>query len=279
MEVDPLSAARPTLKHRLNAKGGNSPTHKKPRDKKETPEPSSDANEQPSPMITAAKRKMKPLVPHAKSKRTTMSNPPPSPPRFNPNTPPEPPSTERNSQFTLNPSDEPFSFETPKQPPRSTRETKANNNNNNEPEDNFPNLNEEWELDPETSVADMLKYIREGKETQIVAIMLATKGAEWHIFRSDGSHPDLDHHSDNQYDFLPSTKLEAMIDLWHNPKLPTTLTNNKKSFLGEPRIKKILVKVVCQAALPEDKRTAWFQSAILSTLAQNKADVKKFTVS
>ena len=49
-----------------------------------------------------------------------------------------------------------------------------------------------------------------------------------------------------------------MIDLWCNPNLPTTLTNDEKSFLREPRIKKILVKVVCRAALPEDKRTAWF---------------------
>ena len=290
MEIDPPSEACPTLKHCLDTKGSNSPTHKKVmRGGKASPKPTSDAEEQPSPTIVATKRKKKPLVPTAKSKRKSTSNLPPSPPWFHPNRTPEPPAvtTELDTQFTFNPSDDPFSFETPKQTlcPISKAEPKGGNkpaDSSGEAEmsgdrdkaaNTFQSLNIEWELDPDTSVTDMLSFIREGKETQIIAATPTAKGGEWHIFRTDGSCPDLDHWSDNPYDFLPSKKLNALIDFWHKPKMPTTLTEDEKCFLGCPKIKKMLIKVVCKAALPNNKRTAWFRVATLSALSQNKADV------
>lgn len=170
---------------------------------------------------------------------------------------PKPPATEHDIQFMFNPSGDLFTFETPKQSTCMIG-TNDTNDKDDEPKDTPLDLDKEWELDPKTLVADMLKYIREGKETQIVAVMPTTKGVEWHIFKSNRSCPNLNHHSNNQYDFLPSIKLEAMIKLWHNLAMLTILTGDKKCFLGEPRIRKILVKVVCQAALPNEKRTVWF---------------------
>jgi len=127
----------------------------------------------------------------------------------------------------LNPLGAPFSFETPKQLPHTIDEA-VDSGIKDEPKDTFLSLDEEWELDPETSVADMLKFIKEGRGTKIVAATPAEKGGEWHIIRSGGDRPDLKHHSDNPYDFIPSTKFEALIDYWRNPKQPCNLTNDEK---------------------------------------------------
>ena len=283
MEIDPPSASRPTLKRRLDAKGGDSPAHKKVlRDTRTSPEPSSDAEEPTSPSpLTTTKRKKKAQAPGTKSKRNSAGNPAPSPPRFNPKGTSDPPAEERESQFTINPSDEPFSFETPRRPLPPIDEDEASGEpematEGNDPSDTFLGLDEDWELDHETSVTDMLSHIREGKGTHIVAAEPATKGGEWHVFRSGGDRPELDHRSDNPYDFIPAKKFEALIEFWRNPQNPSTLTSDEKRFLAEPKIKKMLIKVVCKAPLPEDKRTAWFRAAILSVLSQNKADVRKF---
>ncbi len=231
---------------------------------KTTPERSPEPEEQPSPTVEILKRKKKALASHANSKRSTPDaalTPIPIPPRFTMFLAPETPNTVCDSpaMVPVNTPGDPFSTDTPSQLPHPIiKDGIAGMEEVPKPEDTLLSLNDNWETDPEASVANMLRFIKPAKGNLLATITPAEKGGEWHIFRSGGDHPDLDHHSDNPYDFLPSAKLEALIQHWSNPMVSTGLTEAEKRALGQPKIKKILVKVVCRLALTIEQKTAWF---------------------
>ena len=105
---------------------------------------------------------------------------------------------------------------------------------------------------------------------------------EWSLIRVNTERPDLNHHSDNPFDFLSAAKLDKLIRFRKNDKEATEkLTIVEREVLGDPRIKKILAKVVCYGTPPMDaeRRNAWICSAILSAIAQSGAEVQDFVSS
>ena len=116
--------------------------------------------------------------------------------------------------------------------------------------------------------------------TQMNAITPTQQTAkpEWSLLRMNPERPDLNHHSDNPFDFLSMAKLDMLIRFCHGDvEAAGKLTKIEKDVLGDSRIEKILVKVVCSGPSPidEDRKNAWIRSAILSAIAESGVDAQE----
>jgi len=98
---------------------------------------------------------------------------------------------------------------------------------------------------------------------------------EWSIIHTSTNCPDLNHHSNNPYDFLPVSTLEKLVKYWKKEeKEPFILTRVEKVTLGDPRIGKVIVKVIHSGPMPlnNKRKNAWVRSAIISIASQNKLE-------
>ena len=77
---------------------------------------------------------------------------------------------------------------------------------------------------------------------------------EWSLIRTSADRPDLDHYSNNPYDFLPAAKLNDLIGfLQGDNEASSRLTIAEREALGKPSVRKILVKVVGVGTTPIDE--------------------------
>ena len=138
----------------------------------------------------------------------------------------------------------------------------------------------EWAIDHNALAIDMANFISAGTDARVTAVTPATREGEWHIVRRDPSRPDLDHHSDNPYDFLPATKLISLAKFWRKEYVdPEDLSMKERGTLGRAEVKKILVKVVSNRSLDNGKKSAWFRAATVSALEQSGTDARSFAKS
>jgi len=147
-----------------------------------------------------------------------------------------------------------------------------------EPSENSP----EWDV-AEIDLADVFAIWGSASRTQLNSTELPKPTGEWHIMRKDPAHPDLDHQSDNPFDFLPTAKLENILRFIKGQQEveASKLSEIEKMWYGRPQIKKILVKVVYSRTNPIEKnrRTAWFRVATYSAIAQSGGKVAEFNKS
>ena len=128
-------------------------------------------------------------------------------------------------------------------------------------------LQAEWEADPVAEVIDMSKIT----DTEPRAAAPAHK--QWSLIKTSADRPDLNHHSDNPFDFLSAAKLGKLVGFWHgNQEASSKLSRVERACFGETRMKKILAKIVCQGAAPMDneRRIAWIRSAVHSAIAPKR---------
>ena len=98
--------------------------------------------------------------------------------------------------------------------------------------------------------------------------------------RKDPARPDLDHQSDNPFDFLPTAKLENLLKHIKGLEVDASkLSDTEKKWYRSPKIKKILVKVVYSGTNPIEKnrRTVWFRAATYSAIAQSGGTAAQFS--
>ena len=130
---------------------------------------------------------------------------------------------------------------------------------------------EDWEADPVMTFIDMSKILDTVPGAQIKAKAPGQKSVkrEWSIIDREPNRPDMDHHSENPYDFLPAIMLEKLIRYWKKESKATDkLTNEDKATLGQPMMRKMLAKVVSIGKMEEDKMHTWIRAAVLSVVAQ-----------
>ena len=287
MEADPNTAARLALKRPHDANSGETPAPKRVQmSRNPTPDPDSDDDPQQSPTLIASRRRKITPATGASRKTQNKSIPyPPLPPLFPSNTPiitspmlntKLPPAfefslpahqviTEGPSSLTQNP--EP----TTHSPSIDEKDIKAT----------FDSFCEEWADNPNPEADDLTKIFNTRPTSQMTAIAPTQQASEkeWALVQMDTKLPHLNHHSDNPFDFLTVSKLDSLIRLWRKEKMDENeLTKNEKMFLGTPRIKKILVKVVCQGSplIEDERRNMWLRAAILSAIVQRGGNTKDF---
>ena len=134
------------------------------------------------------------------------------------------------------------------------------------------------ESDPCVKMMNMLEALMGGPMETMKIVPTHHAPTKWSLIRTDEVHPDLRHHSDNQFDFLAMAKFDQ---LFHHrmgdEEAETALTIVEKELLGDTRHKKILAKVVCagNAPLADKRRNSWICSAITSAIAQHGAGVQE----
>ena len=282
MEVDQPTSSRPTLKrpHDHEAHSGETPALKKIlRNTSASPDPGSGEEEQTSPTVTAARRRKLQRQSNPKSKVAHNALPTlPSTPLFTMHVTPDMITT-RDDQTTPQiaiPND-PFVA----QPPDPSASTVPDPTDINlEPVSEVEEDDFEWAIDPNAPAIDMANFISAGHDARVEAVTPATREGDWHIIKKDITRPDLEHQSDNPYDFLPSTKLESLARFWRKEFVaPKDLSAMEQRTLGRAEIKKILVKVVSNRPLDNNKKPAWFRAAIISALEQSGVDAQAFAKS
>lgn len=202
-----------------------------------------------SPTVTVTKRK-KPLPTHPIPKRNQAKNKTkaPSPPQLTP--------------FLLN-------FGT------STFEPRIPNQNNSAPTEEEEDIGDELKGYLDEQVADtaainpdMLSIL---VKHPVDSMNCAAPGVkkDWSIILTTEGRQDLNHHSDNPFDFLNATKLDMLMDYWMGDKAAfNALSRIERGSIGEPRVKKVLAKVVHTAPITKGMRDEWVRSAIQSVTAQ-----------
>ena len=149
------------------------------------------------------------------------------------------------------------------------------------PIESYLNLQGNWDEDPEATVTNMLSIWNTSSDTKFAAEAPNATPGEWHIFKSDPARPDLDHYSDNPFDFLHASKLHSLLRFMADHTVPMNeLSAIERRWLGRPSIKKILVKVVHHGPpLEDDCKSAWFRAATISAIAQCGGIVDQFSKS
>ena len=299
METDPTTPSRLPMKRPLDIDSGETPAPKRvQRTIKITPHPELKEETPETPSLVASKKR-KSLAPRQPPKAAPSNAPSrlvPPPQLYkvvlprDVNTPGAPPAAIEPPGPSL-PLYKPGDVVAPPQPTKAEPPPKIPSKDESqeaEKEDGtldlgqvLNGLQDEWEAEPTTSVVDISKVYGAEPETQMntTAPTQQTVKREWLIVRKIAHRPDLLHHSDNPFDFLPAPKLDMIIRFWRKDReAANKLSRMEKELLGEPRIKKILAKVVHTEALPieEDKKNAWIRSAILSAITQNGAKAQDF---
>ena len=147
------------------------------------------------------------------------------------------------------------------------------------PPDPFLNMND-WEEDAENMTKKVFGF---WKLDEIPAFAAALDQpevtGEWHIVRSDPACPELDHKSDNPFNFLPAEKLDSIIRFMKKQQVDDKkLSAIEKVWLGHPKIRKILVKVIHNGLTPleRNRNAVWFRVATCSAIAQSGGMVTQF---
>ena len=281
METDPTTMARLALKRPHDANSGDTPAPKRVQiSRNPTPDPDSEDDPQQSPTLNASRRRKSTPATAATKRTHNKTTPQPLlPPMFLRNTPTvTPPSLNIQLppafEFTL-----PADPETTKDtlPPAQNIATNPQSPSldENDIKATFESLCEEWVDNPNPTTADMSKIFGTRPTSLMAATApnLPTTEKEWALVQTNTKSPHLDHHSDNPFDFLTVSKLDSLIRLWKNEKMEDNeLTKNEKMFLGTPKIKKILAKVVSQGSPPieDERRNMWLRAAVLSAMATPK---------
>ena len=291
MDIDPPSYARRAPKRPHDAQSddahsGETPAAKRFQPYEEPgPEPESEGEDIPSPSKPATLKK-KSIPPHLTAKKQTAKNTPspPPPPRFHRETTPDIVATTSNAILPMAFSEvqaptEALTLELPPSPLKEINDIDPETGG--VPIDSTLNLQGDWDEDPETTVANMLENWNTSSEVKFAAEAPSTTPGEWHIFRTDPARPDLDHHSDNPFDFLHASKLHSLLRFMAEKPVPMNeLSIVERQWLGRPSIKKILVKVVHEGPpLEDDSKSAWFRAATISAIAQCGKDVALFAKS
>ena len=69
-----------------------------------------------------------------------------------------------------------------------------------------------WEEDSENTTEKVLGFWKLDEIPAFAATLDQPEiTGEWHIVRMDAARPDLDHKSDNPFDFLPAEKLDSIL--------------------------------------------------------------------
>ena len=130
---------------------------------------------------------------------------------------------------------------------------------------------EDWEADPKMEAINMSKILDTDPGTLMKAISPIQKlvKKEWNIIDRAPNCPDLDHHSENPYNFLPVIKLEKLIWHWRSKSMATDkLTVIDLAILGKLNMKKVLAKVVSMgpSLIEECKKKVWICDTIISVV-------------
>ena len=283
MDVESTPQNRHSLKRPLDAHSGNTPAPKRVQlVPKPTPDPESEDDNPESPTATVTQRR----------KHTpTQTNPKSSAPRL---PPPQfitdAPVSGSMSGLTLSQQEItlPPAFEPPPQELTPAVEDSAQSPEPNEQanalsaeeiQDALSGFREDWGTDPTLECFDMAAIVDAVPELQMptTAPTQTPFKQEWALIQKTDDRPELHHYSDNPFDFLPNTKLDKLIQFWKKDQEATDeLTKSEREILGEPRIKKMLAKVVTIGKTPiEDKRkNKWIRTAMLSALAQSGLKVE-----
>ena len=138
----------------------------------------------------------------------------------------------------------------------------------------------EWDQDPEAEIVDMSKIVSiQNAQMSAKAPAQGSIKQEWSLITHNPARPELDHRSDNPFDFLPNAKLEKLIRFWRGePEATDRLTTMETNFLAEPRMKKVLAKVVNVGSptIDNDRKCAWIRSAITSAIIQSGIKTNNF---
>jgi len=267
------ASSRQTLKRPLESSSGDTPAPKRHQTaEKPVPEPESEGEEPKSPTPAPKKKKARQSL---KTPKTSAPKPAPRPPipRFS-NTPqPAEPPQDRASPlpeaFTPAPSEPPPDA----QPESPNEDSQSHNPDNIEFGDAIAILEEDWAPDP-TAEKKNLSRLFGPIQCSVIQAPPPTQEqvkSKWDIVLLNHDRPELNHVSDNPYDFLPIEKIENLIRFWQDDKeAEQKLSDLDKRVLGNPGIRKILAKVVTAGPQPieEDKRFAWIQAAIASVVSQ-----------
>jgi len=291
----PLNGGRPYTRRPLLSEAtprhdqwGNSCSKRFQLSQKPTDDLESEDDTQTSPTVAATKRKKAPPSHLPSRKPHSKGDPrPPSPPQL----------TAFNSTDVFKaPQGTPLppAFELPPPEPSNPGVTQPVANQveeDNDPDDEIVDsdindaitgFREEWEADPTAVWTDMALTIAAEPAAAMNVDTTAQPHTrkEWSLILSSSDRPDLEHHSDNPYDFLPAAKLDKLIHFWMgNKEAEASLSKIEKEFLGQTKVKKILAKVVLIGDTPVEygRKVKWIRSAILSALAQRGADVQRFS--
>ena len=234
-----------------------------------------------SPTKSMAKRK-KSSNTHTSQKRTSarLTFTPPPQPIFRTDSPKLTPNPPQNTQL-------PQAFETPKavtktHPPPTppTHEIPALDEDSDEADflEELEGLRGKEDTDQTAGIFDIGGVFQKDADNQLQMKAPTQEPAqrEWSIISTSADRPDLNHHSDNPYDFLPVSTLEKLVKYWkkEEEKEPFVLTKVEKATLGDPRIGKVIAKVVHSGPMPlnDEKKNAWVRSAIISIASQNKSE-------
>ena len=139
----------------------------------------------------------------------------------------------------------------------------------------------DWDVDTENTWAKFLEIWTATVKKQWTSVVpsQAAKAGEWHIIRKDPKSDELDHQSENPFNFLPHHKLDSLINYMAHKKVPLSkLSVAERKWYGRPKIRKILVKVVFNGSNPLEigRRTTWFRAAICSAITQSRGKVADF---
>ena len=283
MDLDPTTPTRLSLKRPLDTHSGQTPAPKRQQKVlpvQETPE-SEDDDTQRSPIVAATARKKK------AGKHNPRNTPDPAPSRPPPLRLPSATATDE----TKSPSPLPMAFAPttptqmlPSEAPSSPAAEMVEPNSTLSAEDldnALAGYRQEWSLDPAIEIFDMAKIIDTAQDTKMRAKAPAQIPVkqDWHLIPPNPTCPDFNHESDNPFDFLPITKLDKLIRFWKGEKeAADNLTRVEKEFMGEPRIEKVLAKVVNVGlpAMTMDRKCAWIRSAITSAITQSGIETNDF---
>ena len=322
MSTDPLTPPRLALKRPLDSHSGETPTPKRiQRAKRDSPEPESEGDSPESPTVPISKRTMPKSSKHSSKKLQSTSKPRPSPPirlslgtRSGSETPHNTTPTPSIGPMSplplayldgnsIPPGSPPLSTTTleslqpegadPLQPQaaaqvQDTMNTELSNETSepidDELKDTIDSLEDEWNADTTTGEIDISAIYGFEPVDQILnpAPTRKTAKSEWLIIRKDASRPELDHQTDNPFDFWPATTVSNLIRHWRGDSDATSkLSATERNLLGNPRAKLILAKLVYTGTDPleEAQKNTWIRSAIISAIAQNGAEEKDFSKS
>jgi len=231
-----------------------------------------------SPTKSMTKRK-KSSNTHTSQKRTQARNvftPPPQPNfhTLSPQPAPSPPLSPQLPSTLMTPKTGTKTL--PPQPTLPPHETPAQDDDPEETDflEELEGLRGEENTDQTTGIFDIGGVLQKDAENQLQmkAPTQEPTQREWSIIRTCTNRPDLNHHSDNPYDFLTTNTLEKLVKYWR--KEENTLTKMEKATLGDLRIGKVIVKVVHSGPIQmnNERKSAWIRSAIISIATQSKTE-------
>ena len=279
MDYTPATPVRLSLKRPLDASSGETPAPKRlQHDPTPMLEYESEEESMASPTATVTRKKKSAQSQPPTRKPTSKNMPkPPPPPHFHESTPQMTLSTPRAA--TLPEAFEhidngPIAPETQLEQQQPLQEVEENDDvlDENEINEVLAGFQEEWASDPSAIEIDMSKVFDTEPREMLKATAPGQKPVkrEWDIIDTSPDHPDLNHQSDNPYDFLSAAKLDKLLRFWKgDEEAAMALTKAERDFLGDTKIGKMLVKVVVHGPdLDEEKKIEWFRAAITSIVAQ-----------